>query len=188
MNSRFRFLGRLCLRLSRWMKTDGLFTLAVFPSRFFRVCGLGIWSALKNSSARPVRCARPFCAIPRGTSNARQPISCRLGIMMLWCANGKCYHERREVMENAINEHELEIAGQGAYGGSSFWMRAPEDVDTSRLPTALMSGVLIEPAILISRRARPQEFLPAGLFLDSRSTDSRRCKPHRTARYRDIIS
>ena len=48
-------------------------------------------------------------------------------------------------MENAINEHELEIAGRGVFGGSSFWMRAPEDVSTVELKLALMErDVLIE--------------------------------------------
>ena len=58
---------------------------------------------------------------------------------------GKIYQKRREVMENAINEHELEIAGRGVFGGSSFWMRAPEDVSTIELKRALMErDVLIE--------------------------------------------
>ena len=58
---------------------------------------------------------------------------------------GKIYQKRREVMENAINEHELEIAGRGVFGGSSFWMRAPEDVSTVELKHALMErDVLIE--------------------------------------------
>ena len=58
---------------------------------------------------------------------------------------GKIYQKRREVMENAINEHELEIAGRGVFGGSSFWMRAPEDVSTVELKLALMErDVLIE--------------------------------------------
>ena len=58
---------------------------------------------------------------------------------------GKIYQKRREIMENAINEHELEIAGRGVFGGSSFWMRAPEDVSTVELKLALMErDVLIE--------------------------------------------
>ena len=34
-------------------------------------------------------------------------------------------HERRSVMEQAIDENGLSIAGRGAFGGSSLWMRAP---------------------------------------------------------------
>ncbi len=58
----------------------------------------------------------------------------------------KSLKERREVMEGAIHQHGLEIAGQGAHGGSSFWMRAPEGTDTEKLAQRLQAkGVLIEP-------------------------------------------
>ena len=54
------------------------------------------------------------------------------------------YKRRRQVMEEAIIAHGLDIAGQGGFGGSSFWMRAP--VDTETLATRLQAdGVLIEP-------------------------------------------
>jgi len=59
---------------------------------------------------------------------------------------GNAYHERRLVMDGAISEHKLAIAGRGAFGGSSFWMRAPNGVDTKALAETLKaSGVLIEP-------------------------------------------
>ena len=49
-------------------------------------------------------------------------------------------------MAEAIAAEGLEIAGQGGFGGSSFWMRAPEGVDTEALALALRAeGVLIEP-------------------------------------------
>ena len=52
---------------------------------------------------------------------------------------------RRKVMAEAIREHGLEIAG-GGQGGSSFWMCAPEGVDTTELALKLQGkGVLIEP-------------------------------------------
>jgi len=55
-------------------------------------------------------------------------------------------HERRSVMFDAILDEGLEIAGQGAYGGSSFWMRAPDSVDTQDLTRRLQArSVLIEP-------------------------------------------
>lgn len=55
------------------------------------------------------------------------------------------YKRRRMVMEEEIRLHGLEIAGQGGFGGSSFWMRAA-GVDTERLATVLqVDGVLIEP-------------------------------------------
>jgi GntR family transcriptional regulator / MocR family aminotransferase len=54
--------------------------------------------------------------------------------------------ERRGVMEKALAENRLTISGRGDHGGSSFWMRAPEGVDTDDLARRLMArGVLIEP-------------------------------------------
>lgn len=59
---------------------------------------------------------------------------------------GATLHDRREIMSGAIAKHDLEIAGQGAHGGSSFWMRAPDGVDTMELTRRLQArGVLIEP-------------------------------------------
>lgn len=58
---------------------------------------------------------------------------------------GNTLHERRKVMEAAMAEQGLTVAGRGAYGGSSFWMRAPEGVDTDWLARRLQAeGVLIE--------------------------------------------
>lgn len=55
-------------------------------------------------------------------------------------------HARRDAMQAAIETHGLEIAGQGAFGGSSYWMRAPQGVDTRQLARQLQEvGVLIEP-------------------------------------------
>lgn len=59
---------------------------------------------------------------------------------------GTALHVRRQEMQSAIAARGLEIAGQGAFGGSSYWMRAPEEVDTRVLAERLKSeGVLIEP-------------------------------------------
>lgn len=56
------------------------------------------------------------------------------------------FRRRRQVMAEAIREHGLTVAGQGGTGGSSFWMQAPEGVDTEALALALRAdGVLIEP-------------------------------------------
>lgn len=58
----------------------------------------------------------------------------------------KAFRARREVMQEALMQHGLEIAGQGMHGGSSFWMRAPEHVDTEQLAQQLRDqDVLIEP-------------------------------------------
>lgn len=56
------------------------------------------------------------------------------------------FSERRSVIEQALDNHGLEVAGRGVHGGSSVWMRAPETVDTYRLDMSLrQQGVLIEP-------------------------------------------
>jgi len=53
---------------------------------------------------------------------------------------------RRAVMQDAIDQSGLTVAGKGAFGGSSFWMRANTTVDTETLAAELKSeGVLIEP-------------------------------------------
>lgn len=50
-------------------------------------------------------------------------------------------------MAVAIKKYQLEIAGNSSpEGGSSFWMKAPKDLDTEILAKSLMkNGVLIEP-------------------------------------------
>ena len=59
---------------------------------------------------------------------------------------GQVLARRRTVMEDALAEHGLGVAGRGAFGGSSIWMRAPEAVDTELLDRRLREmGVLIEP-------------------------------------------
>lgn len=70
------------------------------------------------------------------------------------------FHERRRVMEEAIDAHGLTIAGTAAHGGSSFWMRAPDGVDAEWLARDLAQrDVLIEPgAPFFSQAPRPIEF------------------------------
>ena len=59
---------------------------------------------------------------------------------------GAAYAQRRAVMDQAIRDQNLTIASSGTFGGSSFWMRAPEGVNTSDLALRLRDkGVLIEP-------------------------------------------
>lgn len=59
---------------------------------------------------------------------------------------GNALHERRTRMEEAIALYGMQVAGSGAHGGSSFWMRAPDGIDTRILATRLRSrSVLIEP-------------------------------------------
>lgn len=59
---------------------------------------------------------------------------------------GKAFRRRRSVMETAFAEHGLQVAGKSAFGGSCFWMRAPEHVDAEILSNTLRSRqVVIEP-------------------------------------------
>jgi GntR family transcriptional regulator/MocR family aminotransferase len=59
---------------------------------------------------------------------------------------GRAYRQRRAIVEQSLRDHGLTPPGQDTYGGSSFWMQAPDGVDTSRLAEALRAdGVLIEP-------------------------------------------
>ncbi|SLN56207.1 HTH-type transcriptional regulatory protein GabR [Roseovarius litorisediminis] len=58
---------------------------------------------------------------------------------------GQVFAERRNVMEDALSQHGLGVAGRGVFGGSSIWMRAPKGVDTAQLEFNLRAkGVLIE--------------------------------------------
>jgi len=53
---------------------------------------------------------------------------------------------RRQVMAAALSDTPLAVAGSASFGGSSFWLRAPEGVDTAALDLTLRKrGVLIEP-------------------------------------------
>ena len=58
---------------------------------------------------------------------------------------GQAFRRRRTTMEKAIREHGLQIVGPGSNGGSSFWMRAPDGVNTSKLAVKLRdAGVVID--------------------------------------------
>lgn len=58
----------------------------------------------------------------------------------------RAYAERRRIMSDALRQSGLWVEGSGVHGGSSYWMRAPNGVNTSRLSERLRSaGVLIEP-------------------------------------------
>lgn len=52
---------------------------------------------------------------------------------------------RRRVMQAALLDHGLRIAGSDTFGGSSFWMRAPDQVNMEQVRQDLLpEGVLIE--------------------------------------------
>lgn len=61
---------------------------------------------------------------------------------------GQVFARRREVMEQALADHQLGVIGRGIFGGSSIWMRAPENVDMNEVDMRLREqGVLIEPGM-----------------------------------------
>jgi GntR family transcriptional regulator / MocR family aminotransferase len=74
------------------------------------------------------------------------------------------YDERHATALKAFAEHGLQIAGRAAFGGSSFWMRAPETVDTEVLARRLRGhGVLIDPGHpFFEGRAPPRNFFRLG--------------------------
>ena len=56
------------------------------------------------------------------------------------------YHVRQQVMDKALREHGIDIAGRASFGGSSFWMTTPEGVRVDELAERLKKrSVLIEP-------------------------------------------
>jgi len=55
-------------------------------------------------------------------------------------------HRRRQVMDTALREAGLRVAGKAAFGGSSFWIEGPAGCDADALAARLAAeGVLIEP-------------------------------------------
>ena len=59
----------------------------------------------------------------------------------------RTFRDRRTVAETAIDAHGLDVDGRNTFGGSSFWMRAPDGLSARRLAERLRPrGVLIEPA------------------------------------------
>ena len=70
------------------------------------------------------------------------------------------FRRRRQAMAEAIAAEGLEVAGQGGFGGSSFWMRAPQSVDTEAVALQLRAdGVLIEPGrAFFSQPDAPRNF------------------------------
>jgi GntR family transcriptional regulator/MocR family aminotransferase len=70
------------------------------------------------------------------------------------------FQARRQIMQDAINEYGLKIAGSPPKGGSSFWMQAPQHVNTLELAKLLEAkGVLIEPGRpFFSRETVPNHF------------------------------
>jgi GntR family transcriptional regulator/MocR family aminotransferase len=68
----------------------------------------------------------------------------------------RSYAKRRAVMEDCIKGFGLTLGTREVHGGSSFWMRAPEGVDTMKLALDLRAdNVLIEPGNAFFARRAP---------------------------------
>lgn len=68
----------------------------------------------------------------------------------------RVYAQRRAVMEKRLRELNLGTIHPSASGGSSFWIKAPPGVDTSRLAMELRAqSVLIEPGLAFFARRTP---------------------------------
>lgn len=92
---------------------------------------------------------------------------------------GKTYKTRRAVMDKALRSHGLQFAGDDSQGGSCFWMRAPDGVNTHELAMDLrQDGVLIEPGDIffdpnspntqhyrLAYSSIPAEHIPDGIAL-----------------------
>lgn len=65
------------------------------------------------------------------------------------------------MLQSALRDNGLNVAGQGSSGGSSLWLRMPDGTDTSALALKLRAqGVLIEPgAPFFASEAPPTEFM-----------------------------
>ena len=58
----------------------------------------------------------------------------------------QAYQKRRKVIDAALADHGLTVAGQGYFGGSSIWVQTPEHIDTGQLDRTLRArDVLVEP-------------------------------------------
>jgi len=56
------------------------------------------------------------------------------------------FHQRRNVMTEALVDSSLKVEGSASFGGSSFWVTAPEGINSQMLDVKLREkGVLIEP-------------------------------------------
>ncbi|MQQ09064.1 aminotransferase class I/II-fold pyridoxal phosphate-dependent enzyme [Epibacterium sp. SM1979] len=68
----------------------------------------------------------------------------------------RSFSRRRTVMEACLRKHGLLNSQRGDFGGSSFWLRAPDGVDTSQLAYDLRKdSVLIEPGAAFFAPEKP---------------------------------
>jgi len=89
------------------------------------------------------------------------------------------FHRRRQVMEQTLRNHGIDISGRAGSGGSSFWMKVPDGARADDLAGRLKTrGVLIEPGppffldptegqqyFRLSYSSIPAERIPAGIAI-----------------------
>lgn len=76
---------------------------------------------------------------------------------------GHAYAERARIAVDALARHLPEVAHARYAGGSSLWLRFPENVDTRALAAAAESeGVLIEPGDIFFSETAPAHFVRLG--------------------------
>lgn len=70
----------------------------------------------------------------------------------------QAFLQRRRVIDAALADHCLHIAGAGVYGGSSVWVSTPRGTDTTVLASALRDrDVLIEPGAPFFAAQQPEK-------------------------------
>lgn len=94
------------------------------------------------------------------------------------------YLGRHRVMAQALKENGLTVAGSAVFGGSSFWMKGPPELDADRLVEELrQDGVLIESGSPFF----PTDGEPCRYFRMGYSSISRERIPEGVARVREGI-
>jgi len=87
----------------------------------------------------------------------------------------KVYRERWQAMADALHDFLPDSATTPSFGGTSFWVRGPEDLDADALAhRALDEGIVIEPgAVHFVRRPAPKSFFRLGFS----SIETNRIRP-----------
>ena len=68
----------------------------------------------------------------------------------------RVYHERWEALGEALAYHLPDSASAPSFGGTSFWVRGPESLDSDVLAReALSEGIVIEPGSLHFMSPKP---------------------------------
>ena len=87
----------------------------------------------------------------------------------------RSFRERWEAMGEALERHMPESTTAPSFGGSSFWLRGPQDLAASRLAEiALREGVVFEPGAIFFMAKNP----PMNMFrLGFSSIPAQRIEP-----------